>query len=74
MSGGRATGSKQHEDTITDAALRALHRTHREATLLFEMAARQRATDSQIANALRRSLPHLFDPDYLPRYKCCPAA
>ena len=36
MSGGRATGSKQHEDTITDAGLRALQRTHREATLLFE--------------------------------------
>jgi Ran GTPase-activating protein (RanGAP) involved in mRNA processing and transport len=64
MSGGRATGSKQHEDTTTDAALLALHLTHREATLLFAMAARHGATDSQIAHALRQGLPHLSDPDY----------
>ena len=67
MSGGKASGSKQHEgeDTADDAALLALHLTHREATLLFAMAARHGATDSQIANALRQGLPHLSDPDYL---------
>ena len=64
MSGGRATGSQQHENTTTDAALLALHLTHREATLLFAMAARHGATDSQIAHALRQGLPHLSDPDY----------
>ena len=65
MSGGRATGSQQHENTAADAALLALHLTHREATLLFAMAARRGATDSQIADALRQGLPHLSDPDYL---------
>jgi len=67
MSGGKASGSKQHEheDTAADAALLALHLTHREATLLFAMAANRGATDSQIADALRQGLPHLSDPDYL---------
>ena len=67
MSGGKASGSKQHEheDTAADAALLALHLTHREATLLFAMAARRGATDSQIADALRQGLPHLSGPDYL---------
>ena len=67
MSGGKASGSKQHEgeDTADDAALLALLLTHREATLLFAMAARRGATDSQIADALRQGLPHLSDPDYL---------
>ncbi len=65
MSGGKACGSKQHEHTAGDAALLALHITHREATLLSAMAARHGATDSQIADALRQGLPHLSDPDYL---------
>jgi alkylhydroperoxidase/carboxymuconolactone decarboxylase family protein YurZ len=56
------------EDTqpllAADAALLALLLTHREATLLFAMAARSGATDSQIADALRQGLPHLSDPDY----------
>jgi hypothetical protein len=67
LSGGKASGSKQHEDedTAADAALLALHLTHREATLLFAMAARRGATDSQIADALRQAFPHLSDPDYL---------
>ena len=65
MSGGKASGSKQHERTAADAALLALHLTHREATLLFAMAARRGATDSQVADALRQGLPHLSDPDYL---------
>ena len=65
MSGGKASGSKQHERTAADAALLALHLTHREATLLFAMAARRGATDSQVADALRQGLPHLCDPDYL---------
>jgi hypothetical protein len=65
MSGGKASGSKQHEDAAADAALLALLLTHREATLLFAMAARRGATDSQIADALRQGLPHLSGPDYL---------
>ena len=65
MYGGKASGSQQHEDTAADAALLALHFTHREATLLFAMAARHGATDSQIADALRQGLPYLSDPDYL---------
>ena len=65
MSGGKASGSKQHEDTAADAALLALLLTHREATLLFAMAARRGATDSQIADALRQGLPHISGPDYL---------
>jgi hypothetical protein len=56
MSGGKASGSKQHEDTAADAALLALHLTHREATLLFSMAARHRGADAQIADALRQDL------------------
>ena len=54
MSGGKANDSKQHEDTTTDASLVALHLTHREATLLFAMAARHGATDSQ---SMRTRLP-----------------
>jgi hypothetical protein len=54
MSGGKANDSKQHEDTTTDASLVAFHLTHREATLLFAMAARHRATDSQ---SMRTRLP-----------------
>ncbi len=56
---------QQHEDAAADAALLALLLTHREATLLFAMAARRGATDSQIADALRQGLPHLSGPDYL---------
>ncbi len=37
-----------------DALLHALHHTHKEATRLFLMAARQGATDAQIADALRQ--------------------
>ena len=65
MSGGKASGSKKHRHKAADAALLALLLTHREATLLFAMAARHGATDSQIADALRHGLPHLSDPDYL---------
>ena len=65
MSGGKASGSKQHEHTAADAALLALQLTHRKATLLFAMAARRGATDSQIADALCQGLPHLADPDHL---------
>jgi len=67
MSGGKASGSKQHEHehTASDTALLALHLTHREATLLFAMAVNRGATDSQIADALRQGLSHLSDPDYL---------
>ena len=54
MSGGKASGSKQHEDMAADTALLALLLTHREATLLFVRAARRGATDSQIADALRQ--------------------
>jgi hypothetical protein len=64
----KASGSKQHdehESTAADAAPFALHLTHREATLLFAMAARRGATDSQIAHALRQGLPHLSEHDYL---------
>ncbi len=50
---------------IANAALLLLHLRHREATLLFAMAARRGATDSQIADALRQGLPHLSDPDCL---------
>jgi hypothetical protein len=38
MSGGKVSGSQQHEDTAVNAALLALHFTLREATLLFAMA------------------------------------
>ena len=67
MSGGKASCSKQHEneDTAADAVLLALHLTHREATLLFAMAARRGATDSQIADTLRQAFPCLSDLDYL---------
>jgi Ran GTPase-activating protein (RanGAP) involved in mRNA processing and transport len=64
MSGGKARG-KQRRDTAAEDALlqlQALHDTHREATRLFLMAARQGATDAQIAHALRQGLPHLTDP------------
>ena len=64
MSGGKASG-KQRRDTAAEDALlqlQALHDTHREATRLFLMAARQGATDAQIAHALRQGLPHLTDP------------
>jgi hypothetical protein len=57
-------GSKQQEYTAADAALLALHLTHREATLLFTMAARRGATDLLISDALREGLPHQSDPDY----------
>ena len=65
MSGGKARDSKQHEHTAADAALLALHLTHRKTTLLFVMTVRRGATDSQIADALCQGLPHLSDPDHL---------
>jgi hypothetical protein len=67
MWSGKARG-KQRQDTAEDALLQlhALHHTHREATRLFLMAARQGATDAQIENALRQGLPHLTDPASLP--------
>jgi hypothetical protein len=65
MSGGRASGSKKHEETAADTVMLALHITHREATLLFAMATRHGTTDSQIADALRQGLLRLSDPDYL---------
>ena len=64
MSGGKASDSKQQEHTADDAALLALHLTHREATLLFAMAARRGVTDLLISDALHEGLPHLSDPDY----------
>jgi hypothetical protein len=47
-----------------DAAqqLHAFHNTHNEAVRLFVMAAGQGATDTQIADALRKGLPHFTDP------------
>jgi hypothetical protein len=55
---------KERLDTAAEGALlqlQALHHTHREATRLFLMVARQGATDAQIADALRQGLPHLTD-------------
>ena len=52
MSGGRASGSKKHEDTAADAVMIVLHVTHREGPLLFAMATRHGTTDSQIVDAL----------------------
>ena len=68
MSGGGKARGKPRRDTAAQdelLPLQALHHTHREATLLFAMAARRGATDSQIADALRQGLPHLSGPDYL---------
>ena len=64
MSGGKASGKQPRDTTAKNALLQlqALHHTHREATRLFLMAARQGATDAQIADALRQGLPHLTDP------------
>jgi hypothetical protein len=64
MSGGKASGKQRRDTAPQDALLQlqALHHTHREATRLFLVAARQGATDSQIAHALRQGLPHLTDP------------
>ena len=64
MSGGKARGKQPCDTAVEDALLQlqALHQTHREATRLFLMAARQGATDEQIADALRQGLPHLTDP------------
>jgi hypothetical protein len=42
-----------------------LYHTHSEAVRLLVMTARQGATDANIADALRKGLPHLVDPDYL---------
>ena len=53
------SGCKQHVDGEADDTLKALHLTHRKATLLFAMAARQGATDAQMADALQKGLPHL---------------
>ena len=64
MSGGKASG-KQRRDTAAEDALlqlQALHHTHREATRLFLMAARQGATDAQIAYVIRQGRPYLTDP------------
>jgi hypothetical protein len=64
MSGGKTRG-KQRRDTAAEDALlqlQVLHHTHKEATRLFLMAARQGATDAQIAYALWQGLPHLTDP------------
>ena len=57
MSGGKASGNKLHEASEAEAALLALHNTHRQSSLLFVMAARQGATDAQVADALRKGLP-----------------
>jgi len=53
--------SMADEDALLMQLLALLH-TKREATRLLMMAARQGATDAQIANALRQGLPHLTDP------------
>ena len=53
------SGSKQHVDGEADDTLKPLHLTHKNATLLFAMAARQGATDAQMADALQKGLPHL---------------
>jgi hypothetical protein len=49
------SGSKQHVGWEADDTLLALHLTHRKATLLFAMAARQGA-DAQMADALQKDL------------------
>ena len=41
----------EDDDTTADAALLALHLTHRETTLLFPMTVRHGDTDSEIADA-----------------------
>ena len=66
MSGGKASGNKLHEASEAaaallafhkaEAALLALHTTHRQSSLLFVMAAGQGATDAQVADALRKGL------------------
>jgi hypothetical protein len=50
------SGSKQHVGWEADDTQQALHLTHRKATLLFAMAARQGATDAQMADALQKGL------------------
>ena len=59
---------KSKADEAQDALMVFQH-THRETTRLCVMAARQGATDAQIANVLLQSLPHHTDPDYL-KDKC----
>ena len=62
MSGkGRAKQPKKRwQDALQQ--LQALRHSHREATRLFLMVAREGATDAQIARALRRGLPYLTGP------------
>ena len=57
MLGGKASGNKLHEASEAEAALLALHNTHRQSSLLFLKAARQGATDAQVADALWKGLP-----------------
>jgi len=57
MSGGKASGNKLREASDAEAALLALYSTHRQSSLLLVMAARQGATDAQVADALRKGLP-----------------
>jgi len=40
-----------------------LHHTHRQASRLLLIAAKEGATDQQIVDALQQGLPHLTDPD-----------
>jgi len=62
-SGSKQEAQRWEDDTrqSTHDTLQALHLTHRKATLLFAMAARQGATDAQMADALQKGLPHLTD-------------
>ena len=59
---GHMTGGKQIMEAEEEEIFKKLQLTHREAVRLFMTAARQGATDAQIAAALRQGLPHL-DPE-----------
>ena len=60
MCGGKASEQESASSAAYNPDLHALCYTHREAVSLFVMAARQGATDAEIAAALRQGLPH-FD-------------
>jgi len=60
MCGGKTSEQESASSAAYNPDLHALCYTHREAVSLFVMAARQGATDVEIAAALRQGLPH-FD-------------